>query len=349
MKINIIIAYRPFSSSIDSNLMSSRSLLTGSTQLPDGRWNYIDGQYRYGSIRRPGGEEYEKDELVRAIKFLNNNSHFKRNITVVIDPDIYPYDNYLKEFDNVTILKSGKYKPGEKIKDIEFLNLGPLTNTSDIRYNIALAEGINSVPNDEWLCYAYRSDLICGKYWDRYIVEAIQKYGENCVYVPMFTEVRPNYNNIPLTGIEPTSQLIWEEWRKKMCCHALIMPMPSKGYFTEEDMDYYIKTANGAGKIEIIENPGDRIYGNWTTMVIKAKYAKKAFKIEQTFDLRFDDRLRDELHMKKVVVARSFVFHPYCPFKYSTIKEIIDNNKNKGDNITKEIIDNNKNKGDNIK
>jgi hypothetical protein len=91
--------------------------------------------------------------------------------------------------------------------------------------------------------------------------------------------------------------------------------MPSKGYFTEEDMDYYIKTANDAGKTEIIENPGDRIYGYWTTTIMKAKYAKKAFKVEQTFDLRFDDRLR-ELNMMKVVVTKSFVFHPYCPFKY---------------------------------
>ena len=180
MKINIIIAYRPFSGGVYSNFMQNRSLRTGSTQLPDGRWSYIDGQYRYGSIRRPGGEEYEKDELIRAIKFLNKNSHFKHHITVVIDPDIYPHDNYLKDFDNVTILKAGNYKPGEKIKDIEFLN-SPFTNTSDIRYNIALAEGINSVPDDEWICYAYRSDIICGKDWDRYIVEAIQKYGENFV------------------------------------------------------------------------------------------------------------------------------------------------------------------------
>lgn len=316
MKINIIIAYRPFSNSTNSSLMGNRSLLIGSTQLPDGRWSYIDGQYRYGSIRRPGGEEYEKDELVRAIKFLNKNSHFKHHITVVVDPDIYPHDNYLKEFDNVTILKAGKYKPGEKIKDTEFLNLGPLMATSDIRYNIALAEGINSVPDDEWLCHAYRSDIICGKNWDKYIIEYIQKYGENFVYVPMFTEVRPDYNNIPLTGIEPTPQLIWEEWRKNICCHALTMPMPSKGHFTEEDMDHYIKTANDAGKTEIIEKPGDRIYGYWTTMIMKAKYAKKAFKIEQTFDLRFDDRLYGELNMMKIVVAKSFAFHPHCPFKY---------------------------------
>ena len=61
----------------------------------------------------------------------------------------------------------------------------------------------------------------------------------------------------------------------------------------------------------IIENPGDRIYGFFYTMIMKAKFAKKVLKLDGPgFDIKFDDRLRDDLHMLKIVVTRSFIFHP---------------------------------------
>jgi hypothetical protein len=295
MIVNILIPYRP---------LSHGGLQTPATelrQLPDGRWNDIDGEYRYGREHRYAKE----DEPAIAIKFLNKNSQFKHHIIVIIDNDVYPNDTFLKEYDNVTVLKS-KYVP-----------TGDLSTLAVSRLNAALVEGINSVPDDDWLCYSYISDLICGKDWDKYVIEAIRQYGDNYVYVPMFTEARGGYSGqMVLRGVDPTPELVWNEWRKTICCHALTMPEPAKGYFTEEDIDYFIQRANEAGKGIIIERPGDRIYGYYAVMFMKAKHAKKAMRmIGPGFDTDFDNRLYSVCNLMKVVVTNSFVFHPFCEFK----------------------------------
>ena len=241
--------------------------------------------------------EYYPDELIRTIKFLNKNSYYKHNILIVTD------ENPEIEFDNVNIIR---YK---------YIHSGDPASFRHFRYNADLIEGVRNVPDEEWICHAYWADVICGKNWDKYIIEEMNKYEAQpkspVVFTPMFVEILSNFGYLKLTGLNLSADLIWKEWREKISCHCLTMPLPEKEFITEEDMDYFIEKANEAGNISIIENPGDRIYGFFNTMVMKAKFAKKALKLEGIgFDIKFDDRLRDELHMMKVVVCRSFVFHP---------------------------------------
>lgn len=265
-------------------------------------------KYKYDSPRRYTGE-YDKEELARAIEFINKNSYYNHNILIVTnnEEDIGDLKNI---FDNIRIIKS------------KYVHRGDPSSLHFMRYNAELMEGINSLDNDELVCHAFWADTICGKNWDKYIIDAMQKYegkGTDYVYVPMFVETRDQFRNIVLAELDPTPERIWDEWRKNISCHYLTMPT-KKGYdsyITEKDIDYFIKRANEAGKVDIIEKPGDRIYGFFNTMIMKAKFAKKALKLEGIgFDIKFDDRLRDELHMMKVVVCRSFVFHPNCQFKY---------------------------------
>lgn len=295
MKINILITHRPLP-------------FLNIYQLKDKKWGNDSKGYKYGF--RWGVDE---DELIRAIKFLNKNSYFKHPITVIIDSDVFPDIDYLKEFDNVKIIKSG------------YAHNGPIQTLKVSLQNAADIEGINSIPDEEWLCYAYQSDLICSKDWDKHIIEAIEEYGEQYVYVPMFTEIRGGMNNISVAGLDPTPDKIWDEWRKTISCHSLTMPYPKgistkNGFVTEDDMDYFIKRSNEANKPSIIvEKPGDRVYGYYAILIMKAKFAKKAIRlIGPGFDTDFDNRLYTECNLMKAVVTKSFIFHPFC--KISPLK-----------------------------
>lgn len=295
MKTNIIIPYRPLSG---GELRTPRGPID---QLPDGRWKDDDGQYRYGGYYRYGSKiDHKFDELVRAIKFINKNSYYKHNIIVVVDADVFPNDIYFKQFDNVNILTCDY----------------PLPNTGNLAYyrvSTSYMKGINSIQDEEWLCYGYISDIICHKDWDKHIVEQIQKYGEKFVYVPMFTEIRSGIADRVVRWSEITPENIWDTWRKTICCHALTMPLPNREFFTEEDMNYYVNIANQYSRPPvIIEKPGDRIYGYYAVMFMKAKYAKKAIRMEaEGFDTSFDNRLYSECNLMKVVVTNSYVFHPF--------------------------------------
>lgn len=299
MQINIIIPYRPLCH------LGMRTPNGPIYQKPDGRWGNDSVGYNYGV--RWGLDE---DELIRAIKFLNKNSHFKHRIVVVIDDDIFPNNNYLKEFDNVILIKNN------------YVYTGPTTNLTVMRVNAACIRGIHSIPNEEWLCFGYISDMICGKGWDIYIEQAIRQYGDNYVYVPMVTEIIGGRGNVSIIGQDPTPQKIWEEWRKTISCHTLSMPYPpgiSKdvGFCTEDHLDHFISKSNQAGKpAVIIEKPGQREYGYYNVMTVKAKYAKGAMRLMgYGFDTNFDDNLGNA-GLMKAVITRSFVFHPYCRFKY---------------------------------
>ena len=297
MKINIIIPYRP---------LSKGFMQTGGGplyQLPDGRWKDTDGSLIFSGEHRPE-KEREKDELIRAIKFINKNSYLKHNIVISVDNDVYPNNDYFKEFDNVRIVKTNYVYQGDKY-------------TPFYRINAANVEGIQSIPDEEWLCHCYLSDLICAKHWDKPIIDAIGRYGDNHVYTPMFVEVRRGLHSATLMGMQPTPQLIWEEWRK-LCCHSLTMPVPGCNYITEADMDNYVMIANGGGKPPIImEKPGDRIYGYFNVLIMKAKFAKRAIRlIGPGFDLDIDNRLYSKCKLMKGVITRSFVFHPYCEVRW---------------------------------
>ncbi len=294
MKINVIIPYRPLSRG--SLSCPPKDIY----QLPDGRWLDDDGEYRYGGHHRYG----HIDELDRAIRFLNKNSYYRHNIIVAIDNDVHPNDKFLKEFDNVSVLKAKYIHKGEE-------RLG-----SVYRENAAFKEAIESIPDEEWLCYSYISDLICCKDWDKPVIDTIKQYGEKYVYVPMFTEVRAGTGSVTVSETETTPEKIWDEWRRTVCCHALTMPIPKKGYFTENDINNYIEIANRVNKGIITEKPGERIYGYYASLFMKAKYGKIAMRVMGPgFDLDFDNRLYSECNLMKKVITNSFVFHPFCEFK----------------------------------
>lgn len=292
MNVNIIVPYRPLSKGGLSTPMVEQH------QLPDGRWNGW------------GDELSEDNSEVRnintTIKFLNKNSVYKHKIIVAIDSDIYPNKDFLKEFDNVTILKS-PYICKESVCPPYW------------RLNAAYKHVIDSIPDEEWLCHGYTADLICAKNWDEPIINAILQNGDNYVYVPMFIEAWEAYGNIRLKGLEPTAERIWDDWRKNVSCHALTFPEPEKGFITEKDLDSYIEKANERKMGLIKEDCGKREYGYYNVMFMKAKYAKIAMRlIGHGFDIDFDDRLRDVLHITKIVVTNSFILHPVrTPFRES--------------------------------
>lgn len=292
MKFNIIIPYRPLSRGF------MQTTVKENRQLSDGRWSDEDGQYRFAGHYRWGGD----DELRRAVYFLNKNSTYKHEIVVGIDSDVYPNENFMKEFDNVKVVKSDYVCKEEK--GVPFY-----------RAHASIMAALATVPDEEWICHSYLADLICGKNWDKPIVDAIKTHGEKYVYAPQFVEIRPGYGNVTLKGIDPTWELIWVEWRKTCSWHALMMPEPSKGYCTEENLDYYIKRATEANPNFPEEKPGDRLYGTYICLVMKAKYAKAATKfIGSGQDLDFDNRLYSVCRLMKMPITNSFIFHPYQEF-----------------------------------
>lgn len=296
MKIYIIVPYRPTTrgglSSVPGKLQ----------QLPDGKW--LDSE---GRIHDPGRRKGE-DEMIRAIRFINKNSHYRHQIVMVVDSDVYPDPNYYyKEASNISILQS------------KYVHNGPLSTLAISRLMAAYQHAINNIASDEWLCYAYISDLICPRGWDKPIIDAIKKLGHKYVYVPMFTEVRGGMADKVYIGAQATPKMIWEDLRK-LCSYSLTMPEPASRYFTEADMDNFIRISDQYPRPDIIiEKPGDRKYGYYGVMFMQAKYAKKAFKFQTTgtaFDIAFDNRLYTDCDLMKAVVTRSYIFHPFCEFRY---------------------------------
>src|SRR3990167_10280894 len=264
MILNIVIPYRPLCSGFMQSVGGELH------QLPDGRWETQDGRFLYGGERRPGNE---KDELIRTISFINTNSRFRHNIIVAIDHNIYPQEGYLKQFDNVKIVKS------------KYVHQGSIQTLTPFQLNTALIEGISTIHDNEWACHCYLSDLICVRGWDEPLESAMQQYGDKYVYVPMFVEIRRGLHSVTMMGMQATPHLIWEEWRK-LCCHSLLMPVPMKEYVTEDDINTYVKIINSGGKPSVIvEKPGDRIYGYFNVVIAKAKFIKRALRlIGSTFD-----------------------------------------------------------------
>ena len=299
MKFNIIIPFRPCSKGgASAPSVEFWQNENGEWNDPgDAKWNTPTAGYRNSGFYKPCAKYGDGDELKLAIKYLNKNSAYKHNIIVVTDADVHFHKNYLKEYDNVTLLNA---------------------EPSPHRLSTALLHGVHYVPDDEWIFYSYVSDLICPKNWDVPIVQAIEKYGEKYVYAPEFTEVHSSFSGVGvLKGLEPTPSNIWNTWRKN---YLLLMPAPNKDYFTEDDMNYFIKRANEANNGIIIEKPGVREYGYYTVFILKAKYGKAALRRCggdgcDAFDLDFDNRLDSVCGLQKAVVTNSFIFHPFYPFK----------------------------------
>ena len=301
MQFHILVPYRPLCQG--GRASPAREM----HQLPDGRWmDDHDNILTDDSNRKRVSLRLTLDALAR-------NSFYQHKIKVIIDHDIFPNANFLKEHKNVEILKS-EYVPPE---DADRSGVGKWW------YRLPAADkvGIDSVPDEEWLCYSYVADLICCKNWDKLIADAIEKFGENYIYVPMFVELKGGSGQAPygILGMEPTPKKIWKEWRKSICCHGLTMPDPGKGYILESDFDHYIEIANKANMNIITESCGQRTYGYYNILVMKAKFAKSVgIMIGPGFDINFDDRLRDIGHFRKMVITNSFILHNhFCPFYWT--------------------------------
>lgn len=252
----------------------------------------------------------KEDTLSRALFFLNKNSFFKHKIIIATDSDVDIENIKIDEDINTRIMKSNYVCQEKKYQ-------------SYYRMNAAYLTAINSILDNEWVCFGYTSDLICSNCWDLRIFNAIQKFGDNYVYVPMFVEEFPKYpyGEQIVKGLDITPNRIWKEWRETICCHALTFPSPAdRDYITEEDFDNYIKLANQMKMDYIIEKCGVRNYGYYNVMFMKTEYAKKAMRMffnGSGFDIDFDDRLNSILGLEKVVVTDSFVLHPLEEFKWT--------------------------------
>lgn len=281
MKMSIIIPYRPSKGGMSSVPASPVK------QMADGEWPWSP---------HPGCGSTKVVE--RAIKVIRKNSVWKHDIIIAIDNDMEPNENWLQEFEGVSIFKT-KFDPKTLTPELR-------RYTPFFRLNAAVKEASLALPDDAFVCYTYLADLICGKNWDLYIDEAWQKYGDTKVYAPMWVEPRAPRNKAL------TWENIWNVWRAELCCHALTVPPFSdhQGYFTEADLDYWAKVATEKNpwKDWIIEEPcGARIYGYFCALCLrnsKLKPVINGVRLGPGWDLELEARLGN-----KIVVTRSFLYH----------------------------------------
>lgn len=269
-------------------------------QLADDTWEASESDHFNRTCGSPN-----RIHIDLAIDTLNKYSSFKHKVIVVLDFDVFPNDNFLRQFDNVIVMKS-------------FYILDHNENKYFYRLAAALRDGFMTISDEEWLCYIYLDDWICCKGWDMRIAEAIDKYGDNYVYTPMFIE--PYSHHFSQGGYfgdeEPTFEKIWDKWHREICIHSLTMPIPGNGYIEEKKFEEYIKIATRNDLI--IEPCGVRQYGYYAGMIMKAKHAKKiGMNLGPGFDTDFDGRLYSVLGLNKVVVTNSFILHTkYQKFKF---------------------------------
>lgn len=287
-EFSITIPYRPLSrGGLNSPLTPLRQ------RTEDGWWQSGDGDFQQG-----------RDDLLRALYFLKKHSRHHHPIFVIIEQDVFPNEQFLSDYSNVTIVRSTYVHPRpDDCKDPEAYH----------RLAMAYKAGFAALPETGWVCHGYTADLVCTKDWDHYIVEAMRQHGE-CAYVPMFIEGHVNFK-----GVQATPELIWETWRKSVLCHALTIPQPAdRNYLTENDLEAYATCARSARKGLIVEPCGKREYGFWNPMLIPNAIAKTTEMPNGFgFDIRFDDNL-GKRGMKKVVVTDSYVLHPWYEFRWST-------------------------------
>ena len=237
------------------------------------------------------GNQKNTYSLEFAIKSINENSFHKHNILVGIDSDMEVPNSFLKEFGNVKIFKSSYVCNETEAK-------------AHHRSSNVTREMINSLPDDEMICYNWITDLMAIKDWDKYIYEAIEKYGkEGYVYAPSWIEV--------IKGLKDdiTFENIWVKWRER-CCHALSFPLADNGIITQSEIDNYVSIAKGFNNGIIIENTNDRIYGYYNAIcVLNEKAKKNMVKLGYHWEILFDNNFSLGLGMKKCVVTNSFVIH----------------------------------------
>jgi hypothetical protein len=301
MRITILLTYRP--SYYDG---SHKTCTTPHYQSENGVWHDEDGNFWAG-----------RNELETAIRAIQKNSVYKHKIILTVDKDIFPNKKWLSNFGDIEIFKNTH------------------AWSSDAQYSCrstsTIKEAIFSLPDDEFISHYYLSDLVCAKYWDKYIDDAYNIYGDDWVYAPMWVEIRSpiSHRRTELCGTELakslaeqlgpiTTEKIWNDWRK-MCCHSLtIPPYAENKYIPEKYFDDWIAIASQYEKLHIEEHHGDRIYGYWISLCGRNKIFKKAAeKIDPgiSFDILTDNEI-----VNKAVVTRSFLFHTHNDFKLDNIE-----------------------------
>lgn len=261
-------------------------------------------------------DSYGEEDINRTIKALKKNSIYKHRLIIAIDSDMHYHVNWLKKLgDNVEIFQS------------RYIASDDCYNIPKSRQANTMKEGILSLNDNEIVIYAYISDLVCGKYWDKHIEDAYKRFGDDCIYVPMFIEPRTIHRvNTAIIGPrvkdlidqmgDLTASNIWVKWRE-MCCHALTLKPPvDREYLIESDLDEWSIVCNSYGYDVIIENCGDRKYGYWAPLISRNKRFKdnaEKLSIGANYDLIFEQSLG-----KKIVVTKSHIFHMH-------LKCILDN------------------------
>lgn len=301
MKINILIPFRPTikqTSKLHHYYVQRKE--KSFHQDKNGFWHMDDINSSIEPMKA------SDDIIVRCCTAIRKNSVYHHKITLVVESDVHFDVEYKKNIEN-------KY-------DVDFFVVGKTnldTQPSSIGYSLYTV--MSNIPNEEIICFDYICDLICGKYWDKYIKEAYDIYGDSKVYVPMFIEPRghPEHAHVDICGPEArktnmledtTTDNIWNKWRT-YCCHALSMKCPEdRDHMIEKDLDDWSEIANKFEKKHIIENCGVRDYGYYATLIAKNKAFNNASKFLLEYggpDLLFDNNLNAE----KVVVTQSHVFH----------------------------------------
>lgn len=297
--MTIIIPYRP-----SAGCMSSAGGTL--TQDSNGDW-YSDGVIVEARKQRKIVE--------RALYALKKNSKYRHKVIIAIDYDVTPHKDWLKEFRDVEIFKN-KYIPKSNIP-YEM----PYERTTAAVRDVAM-----SLPDDEWICHTYIADIVCSKNWDKYIFEAINKFGDDKTYSANWVELR---------DVDPpaTWNKIWDVWRRTVTYHGLIIPnlgrIPGEGLITEQEFDDWIKIAlekDPGNNWIVTEACGSRMWGYFSALCLKNKRFKP---VVSSIPVGPDQTLAVEDCLGlKVCSLRSFFLHIHMNFQFDNFEvehEIIEN------------------------
>ena len=293
--MKIFIPYRP-----------SRGGMTsiGGPAIQQQDFSFVYEKQESGVFRHPD------EDIHRCMKSIAKNSRYKHEIIVCTDGDIQFQDNWLHHLNtglDITIFKAKDYA----------------TYAPHARHQEALKQATLSHAEDgEFICWDIICDAIVGKNWDVQVMNCINQHGDSYYYTPIFVEPRDEFTRVQLNEIssektkdhirrsrQQTTDLIWNDWRKTICCHSLTMlPKHERDYALEADFDEFIQIASQYHRDTIIENAGCREYGYWAPIVSTGKRLKDLLR-DMNCEPGKDLWLDNSFTVQKMVLCRSFVLH----------------------------------------
>ncbi len=314
MKLNIIIPFRPTKSGVKNDQLP---VLQGSDYL----WRLARNHSDFDVNNWKSDNVPFKTFLENCIKAIRKNSVYHHNIIIASEPDVFFNEKFKQEINDkydVNFFAS----PTQRTPKYEYRNL---TICSTMK------EAMDTVPDEEMICYAYNADLICGKHWDKYIKEAYDTSKDSVVYVPIWIEPRTNVfihasqmllsKEYEMHQIKDplTAENIWGPWQKRVC-HSLTMKYPvDRDYMIEKDLDDWSTVCNSANKTNLVEPCGKRHWGYYCCMIAKNKLFKKAsdtLLVPGAPDVLFDNNLKTD----KIIVVKSHVFHLHNKIRLDDIE-----------------------------